>query len=106
MQKTEANKISIPLRGNDELAAVLTGCNTGDKIELKKVIVIIDEATQELITGTIDEIGAAEIMEHGADLEDPAEKERAKRAPVMSVMGSFNSDLDRDTAESRDAFSP
>lgn len=102
MQHTEANKISIPLRGNYKLAEVLTGCGTGDKVCLKEVYVTIDEATSELITGTIDEIEEARVIEHPAGDATDEEKEEARKSPVMSVMGA--PDRDRDQGKARDAF--
>lgn len=98
----EANKISIPLRGNNALAEVVSACATGNKVQLKDLEFIVDEATQELITGTITEIGEAKVLEEPAEDATDEEKEEARKAPVMSVMAS-----DRDSDQgvtSRDAF--
>lgn len=101
----EANKISIPLRGNDKLAAIIAGVGTGDCITLKDVKFTVDESTQELVTGTIDEVGDASVdkVPQPGDVEDDVgEEEAKKRGPVMSVMASDKS-TDNDD-RSRDAL--
>lgn len=102
MQHAESNRISIPLRGNNALAEIVSACATGNKVSLKDVEFIVDEATQELITGTITEIGEAKVIEDAPEETTEEEKEQARKAPVMSVMAS---DRDSDQgATSRDAF--
>lgn len=102
MQRLEANKISIPLRGYDELQQTVSACGTGDKVKLEDVIFIVDEATQELITGTINQVGKATVLETPPEEPSDAEREEARKAPVMTVMSK---DLDRDDGQrSRDAF--
>lgn len=88
MQKTEANKISIPLRGNNALAAIVAGSGTGAVIKLKEVTFTVDESTQELITGTIDEVGDAEIVKDDEGERTEDEIKETSKAPVMTVMAS------------------
>lgn len=96
----EANKISIPLRGNDALAEVLSGASTGDRVHLKDVYFTIDEATQELVTGTIEEVKDASVE---SNQPEPDEKDEPKKpSPVMMVMSKDRAPSDK----SRDAFYP
>lgn len=104
MHKESANKICIPFSGNEALSGILAACGTGDTVELSKVTFTVDEATQEMITGTIDKIDDAKVIDSPGPEASDEEREKARKAPVMSVMGS-DAGLDRDNgAQSRDAF--
>lgn len=90
-----SNKISIPLRGNNALQEVLAGASTGDQICLKDVYFTVDECTQELVSGSIDQIGEANTVKEAEDdmPEDEDTVKNRKKQPVMMVMSR---DYDRD----------
>lgn len=97
----ETNKISISLRGNDTLAAILAGASTGDQITLNEVLFTVDESTQELVTGSIDQIEDAKMVKKENPDDDEETKEKNKKSPVMMVMAS-----DDASHSSSDAFAP
>ena len=76
------DKISINLKDNPELAAALVGATAGTKVTLKEVEFSVDEATDQLLVGSIESIEGCECEEMEA--EDP---ETDETAPVFAVMG-------------------
>jgi small nuclear ribonucleoprotein (snRNP)-like protein len=78
----EPDKISINLKDNPEIAAALVGVSPGTKVTLKEVEFTVDEATDQLLVGSIESIEGCECEPEAED-EAPADE----TSPVFVVMG-------------------